>query len=193
MTTVDQLGVHSAIHLFRVTTEQRKKNDNKAQSLARGDCMKPAQILALLPLRSSRKAAIHHHFIIVTLCPQSLAPFCSSVFKNASLTLSASSICASCIAGKTVELDSKPALLMLAGGGTYILSSPQGKQRKIMAWPSPPFWRFSSFELLLAVSIKVQIQLRTGDRMKRTHRLSESLTIYHECSKHPSACGVPHT
>lgn len=35
-----------------------------------------------------------------------------------------------------------------------------------MAWPSPPFWRIPSFELLLAVSITVQIQLRTGNRMK---------------------------
>lgn len=30
VTTVDQLGVHNATYLFRVTTGQRKKNDNEA-------------------------------------------------------------------------------------------------------------------------------------------------------------------
>lgn len=65
VTIVYQLRVHNAIHLFRVTTGQRKKNDNKAQSLAPGACMKPTPILALFLLESSMKVAVPHHLLIV--------------------------------------------------------------------------------------------------------------------------------
>lgn len=65
VTIVHQLGVHNAIHLFRVITGQRKKNDNMAQSLAPVACMKPTPILALFLLESSMKVAVPHYLLIV--------------------------------------------------------------------------------------------------------------------------------
>lgn len=48
--------------------------------------MKPTLILALFLLRSSMKVALCHHFITVTLCPESLAYFVALYLENASLT-----------------------------------------------------------------------------------------------------------